>query len=32
MANAERDYIVEKVKEKTAITLEWDVRRMGVKK
>jgi len=26
------ELIVEKVKEKTAITLEWEVRRMGVKK
>lgn len=26
------EMIIEKVKEKTAITLEWEVRRMGVKK
>lgn len=26
------DLIIEKVKEKTAVTLEWEVRRMGVKK
>ena len=26
------ELIVEKVKEKTSITLEWEVRRMGVKK